>query len=199
MRFASQNLTAGQLNAVVKKLGGEQGALRLLAGELKVVETTETKAPAATLSALKPVNSAIQLDPIAAYDPKGLTTRKGLWVSGDFVSRVRSKAKPVENLGLLSLSSHELTKNAYDREITPGLGENYLFDESELCARIDQMISKQPNGEEGDLLNNGYWNLFYVAGCVVSVYWYSDVRRWNVCTWKLDGYWDAGSRAFSRN
>ena len=38
MEFASANLTAGQLNAIVKKLGGEEGALRLLRGELVVSE-----------------------------------------------------------------------------------------------------------------------------------------------------------------
>lgn len=36
MDFASQNLTAGQLNAIVKKLGGEEGALRFLRDELTV-------------------------------------------------------------------------------------------------------------------------------------------------------------------
>ena len=34
MDFASQNLTAGQLNAIVKNLGGEEGALKFLRGEL---------------------------------------------------------------------------------------------------------------------------------------------------------------------
>jgi hypothetical protein len=36
MEFASQNLTAGQLNAIVKKLGGEDEARRFLRGELVV-------------------------------------------------------------------------------------------------------------------------------------------------------------------
>lgn len=35
--FASSNLTAGQLNAIVKNLGGEEGALRFLRGEMEVV------------------------------------------------------------------------------------------------------------------------------------------------------------------
>src|SRR5271165_6658657 len=39
MDFASANLTAGQLNAIVKKLGGEAGVQRLLCGEATVVET----------------------------------------------------------------------------------------------------------------------------------------------------------------
>ncbi len=36
MAFASENLTFGQMNAIVKKLGGEEGALRFLRGELLV-------------------------------------------------------------------------------------------------------------------------------------------------------------------
>jgi hypothetical protein len=36
--FASQNLTAGQLNAIVKKLGGEEGALEFLRGNSEVVK-----------------------------------------------------------------------------------------------------------------------------------------------------------------
>ena len=36
MDFASQNLTVGQVNAIVKNLGGEDGALKFLRGELVV-------------------------------------------------------------------------------------------------------------------------------------------------------------------
>lgn len=38
MEFASKDLTAGQLNAMVKKLGGPEQALKLLRGELAVAE-----------------------------------------------------------------------------------------------------------------------------------------------------------------
>ncbi len=37
-RFASADLTAGQLNAIVKKLGGHESALKFLRGELVVLE-----------------------------------------------------------------------------------------------------------------------------------------------------------------
>lgn len=37
-KFASKDLTVGQLNAIVKKLGGYEGALRFLRGELTVAE-----------------------------------------------------------------------------------------------------------------------------------------------------------------
>ncbi len=45
MGFASQNLTAGQLNAIVKKLGGEQDALRFLRGELVVSAAKPVEMP----------------------------------------------------------------------------------------------------------------------------------------------------------
>ncbi|MCX6716321.1 MAG: hypothetical protein NTV72_00105 [Candidatus Taylorbacteria bacterium] len=38
--FASADLTAGQLNAIVKKLGGHDGAIKLLQGKLSVSEPT---------------------------------------------------------------------------------------------------------------------------------------------------------------
>ena len=38
--FASSDLTAGQLNAIVKKLGGHDAAMRFLRGELTVSERT---------------------------------------------------------------------------------------------------------------------------------------------------------------
>lgn len=40
--FASASLTAGQLNAIVKKLGGHDRALRFLRGELQVCEPTRS-------------------------------------------------------------------------------------------------------------------------------------------------------------
>jgi hypothetical protein len=41
--FVSQNLTAGQLNAIVKMLGGEDGAMRFLRGELVVREPSSAE------------------------------------------------------------------------------------------------------------------------------------------------------------
>jgi len=39
--FASADLTVGQLNAIVKKLGGHEGALRFLRGETLIAETVK--------------------------------------------------------------------------------------------------------------------------------------------------------------
>jgi len=149
------------------------------------------------------VNASVQLDAIAAYDPMGFKTRKGLWVSNDFQSRVGSKAKPVKKLSAITLTSGDLLRYADDKEIKadPVMPANHVFEsESEFVAYLDQMIQMQLNGEKGDLLNNGYWNIFYVADCVVLVRWDSHSREWNVDTWNLDeAYWYAGYRVFGCN
>lgn len=151
---------------------------------------------------LKLVNAGIELGAVESHDPQAFyQTRKGLYVWPEFKSRVLSSAKPVSNLSALSLNSYELTENMYDKDIKAELPAGHVFeDPSELCARIEQMISKQPNGEEGDLLNNGYANLFDLPGYVVDVHWDGDYREWYVYAWELDDdRWHAGCRVFSRN
>lgn len=189
MKYGELNL--GQIEAVVNKLGGMDGVKQFLAGTVEVV----------VKSVLALVNNCVQFAAVDTHDPQAFyQARAGLWVSDEFRSRILSKAKPVKKLMAAVGKSYDLTQNVYDREITPSLPKDYVFDESEVCARITTMIQKQPNGEEGDLLNNGYANLFYVAGCVVYVYWNADSRKWNVYAWRLDDVcWRADFRVFSRN
>lgn len=201
--LASGNLSNDALKEGIEVLnlfGGDNGPAWI--AYLKKVRKAglPDQPPAAKPSVLVPVNT-IELGIVETHDPDSFyRERSGLWVSDEFRRLVVTKAKRLENLDPAALRSYDLAKNAYDREITPELGENYIFDESELCARIAQMISKQPNGEAGDLLVNGYANLFYVAGCVVNVLWDADYRKWNVYAWGLDDdTWVAGDRAFSSN
>lgn len=42
MAFAAEDLTMGQMNAIVKKLGGKEGALRFLRGETSIAPTFPT-------------------------------------------------------------------------------------------------------------------------------------------------------------
>ncbi len=162
-----------------------------------------TQSQADKPSLLTPVNARIQIDAITSYNPKEFKTREGLEVSNDFQSRVGRKAKSVKNLGAITLTSADLVRSAYDTEIKADLlmPANLVFQSnSEFVACLDQMIQKQSNGEEGNLLKNGYWNIFYVADCVVLVYWNSHRRLWVVNTWMVDvSNWHAGNRAFGRN
>lgn len=153
-------------------------------------------------SVLELVDGNIQLGAVASSDPQAFfKTRAGLWVSDEFERWILPKAKPA-NLSAVSFSSYKLKQGAHDREIIPGLPATYVFDESELCARIEQMIAKQPNGASGDLLTSGYENMFYAADRVVLVYWSVGdwSSSWYIVAWSLgDHYWGAGCRVFSRN
>lgn len=110
---------------------------------------------------------------------------KNLWVSSSFTERFGSKdIKPAKTV----LSFMKLEKLMTDTEIKAMVGESTPED-------VAAFIKNPPEGTD-----DGYWNIFYVAGCVVLVYWLSDYREWYVDTWNLDGgYWLAGDRVFSRN
>ena len=157
--------------------------------------------PFAFESVLALVNGNVQFNAVDTHDPQTFfQTRTGLWVSDEFRSWILSKAKPVKKLAAAVGKSYDLTQDAYNREITPWLPKGYALDESGACARIATMIQKQPNGGAGDLLNNGYSNLFYVAGYVVYVIWRAIRREWHIHTWRRgDDRWPVSSRVFSRN
>lgn len=126
--------------------------------------------------------------------------RDGLYVWDEFRNRVGKYAKQVQSLPLAIGKSYDLQKNSYDRQITDELPQGYEWDPSELCARLAQMIEKQWGGTAGELLNNGYANLFCVPGFVVDVSWYAGGGGWGVYAYRLGGgRWRAGYRVFVRN
>lgn len=113
-----------------------------------------------------------------------IETRKGLWVSSSFTEKFGNKdiipAKTVPPFKTFK-------KSMIDTEIKEelGIGDSTLED-------IAAFLENPPEGTDND-----YWNIFYVAGCVVNVHWNSDDRQWHVYAWKLDGnYWRADHRAF---
>ena len=123
------------------------------------------------------------------------TTRPGLYLYND-MQRVLKGARVVQSAGAVVLRSFDLTQDAYDRDIKAELPEHH---EVELW-QVANLIEAQMKGEDGPLLTNGYANIFYVAGCAVSVHWSAGYRKWRVRGWRLDdGGWRAGFRVFSRN
>jgi hypothetical protein len=196
--FASKDLTAGQLNAIVKKLGGENIVRGILADRMKFAITVTS-----VLVPLDPVT----IGPINSHNPNEFfTTREGLWISDQAKNRFLSVVDYKVDLDKeTTLQSYALTESANDATIRENLPENHVFGADELCAILAHFIESQPNGKEGNLLANGYANLFYVKGkddqvCVVHVDWYSGGREWYVLAWSLDDCtWDAEYRVFSRN
>lgn len=132
-------------------------------------------------------------------------TREGLWVSDGFTSRVLVKQPTTMSYcGLDGATSHTLARSMADQqtidEMLGGMDEvrSHAFTLDQIAAKIDI----QPNGEDGELLNNGYANIFYVLvdGVLFAVYvsWDSDNRKWRVRGWHLGEYgkWYAGDRVF---
>ncbi len=138
--------------------------------------------------------------------PEYFVTRDSLWVSSEFTSRILSAHnKSTEKRGLEGMSHFDLPKNMYDKDII----KEYLGGEEETRKhaftpdQVADQIDKQKDGGEGELLNNGYANIFYVIGkgevlFAVYVDWDRDGHRWGVSAYGLDvdGSWLAGYRLF---
>ena len=101
-----------------------------------------------------------------------------------------------------TLYGRQLNQNSVDGPILAELGGQEKAETS--LNEIYAMMESQPNGESGDLLNNGWANIFYVMDIsgtlrAVSVYWNDD--GWHVYASSVEGpgEWNAGGRVFSRN
>ncbi len=132
--------------------------------------------------------------------------RKGLYVWDGFINNILSVAKEMEKVSARECTSHNLVKASNDAEIRDELPESHVWeDASEFCGHLAGMIDCQPKGKEGNLLSNGYANLFYVRGknvevFAVYVFWYDDVRDWSLNAYLLDAdRWSADLCAFSCN
>lgn len=110
------------------------------------------------------------------------------------------------SIGYVSSNFLTFVPNNFEKGIIPGFKtlERNMSDseiKSELGAEectLGDVVAFLDNPPEGT--KDGYWNIFYVAGCVVDVHWRSGNREWGVVAWKLDGdYWGAGNRACGRN
>ncbi len=104
-----------------------------------------------------------------------------------------------------SLRQTQLSKNMYDSEILTELGHPKPFSLLEFTAILSHLLMKQPEGEEGKLLVNGYATIFYVEledGRVVAVYagWRAGARAWSLRAFAFGaGFWYGGDRVFSRS
>lgn len=148
---------------------------------------------------LEPVESKVSVEVTATIDPKEFfKNREGLYVWSDFNERVIEKASPVKEGTKFELSSFKLLESSSDETIESELPKEHIFSESDVCAIIAELISKQPKGEEGALLNTGYFNIFYTPTFVVSVVWYSGVSGWFGRAWQRGGIdWVSYCRVFS--
>lgn len=116
-----------------------------------------------------------------------LTTDKGIWFSTTFTDKFGSvDVKPSKKVPSFKTLPRYMTDSEIRREF--GAHECTLED-------IAAFVTNPPEGTD-----DGNWNIFYVAGYVVRVYWDAGIQRWCVVAWELGGgAWSAGYRVFSRN
>lgn len=140
----------------------------------------------------------VELSIETSPDPKEFfQDSKGLYVWNSFKNDIAAKAEPMKDLKC-RVKSFDLQKTANDTEIEAELPEKHLFSESDVCAILADLISRQPTGVDGPLLKNGNWNLFYTGAFVVSVFWGAFGGGWDVGAWVRDDYrWNGGRRVFS--
>lgn len=138
-------------------------------------------------------------------------TRKGLRVSNEFNRRVLAR-QPVSILyrGCEGMTSFVLPRLMSDHEIINEFlgGIDEVFTHGITLDQIAEKIDLQPNGKDGELLNNGQTNIFFYVSVIpkvyfeshfaVSVKWDSGRHEWWVCDWPLNwfGGWGSGSRGF---
>ena len=201
MQWIIQNWTSGELNALMKKLG-EENARRIVAGTAKF--TIEQVAVVEKKSVLRLLAGFVLPEQVGNFNPQQFfRTRSGLCVWDGFKDLVLKFAKPVSGVVATTIRKHELVKPANDSQIRSGLPEGHVFQVDELCSHLAGMIQRQSNGGAGELLNNGYVNLFYVQVgsevVVVRVYWNAVYREWGVSADHQlgDGQWRAGGQVFS--
>ncbi len=126
-----------------------------------------------------------------------------LWFGDNFKNWVLPGIQSTISSFNLSLKQTKLTKAMLDSEILSELGDPKPFTPSEFAAIIRELISKQPQGEDGPLLTNGYANIFYVKlederVVAVCADWHFYYRLWSLNANDLDGRrWHGGHCVFS--
>jgi hypothetical protein len=195
----------GQIEALINKVGGEEGMRGILAGKLKVVPVSKKPAGQAKKRGTLVRDgsfSAVKL--LRKFDPREFyRTRDGLLIWNDFKTEIVGVAGLVAaGVGFKQTNFWKLVKNTSGQGMIAERPED-VWTATDFCAWLSVKLTTQPNGEIGDLLNTGWANLFLVEGVnkavfVVDVRWDSGDRRWDVNAWGLGCEWAASRRFFSK-
>jgi hypothetical protein len=115
---------------------------------------------------------------------------------------LKGKGKVEKPFGGSTLCSRKLLRNSKDGPILKELGGDNRAETT--IIEVFSLMEKQPKGEDGILLTNGWANIFYVKDLAlvlrtVIVDWFDD--GWDVEAHSVEypDRWDGGSQVFSRN
>lgn len=185
--FSSSDLTAGQLNAIVKKLGGRDGALKFLRDDVIIKASNLLRVAEVAVSA---TNRFVASDHIKAANVG--------WMSDNFKRLFLNKVE--ENIPDAELVVSELKKASLDAPIMTELGERKKI----ALAHFFELLEKQSKGQAGLLLTNGYAIIGYIQDeeenfWAVNAHWRSDYRYWDVYAISVGclDEWNAGRQVLS--
>lgn len=118
------------------------------------------------------------------------------WILSGEIVYVERKGKLIKN---------DFPNSMTDEEIIRKFKIRPYDSKSDVLSEIRDLILKQPNGEKGELLTDGFANIFYVKlknGDTVAVgaFWRSVAREWLLPALRLGVFvWAGGDRVFSRS
>jgi hypothetical protein len=176
MKYGELNL--GQIEAIVNKLGGMDGVQRFLAGTSEVIAKGLFERLATTIAI--PTVASFTSSGFFIIDTSKKATVKISRLGDNFKKHFLPKVEKNE-VAAEDLAINKLLEYAYDPAIITALGG-----EAKVEITLGQFFSafaKQPNGEAGPLLTNGYANVGYIR----------DIEG---VLWAVDGFWDGGGWDF---
>jgi len=138
--FASANLTAGQLNAIVKKLGGYEGAMRFLRDELKLALPTFLLWKAVSIGVHK--NLGVLIEALKKF-------RVSDWALDILGKPAFTLAQTAESIDLCSATVKELTgkSSATTAEIFDAIKRIGDLCPAEIGPALREQYLDQPNWE----------------------------------------------------
>jgi hypothetical protein len=195
-------LTLGQVEAIVNKLGGMDGVKGFLSGALVVTKVVVNKllefVGTVSVSAAEKFVTAdhFKIDTSASAEVKigCLGHEFHSW----FLGKTEEPSDETE------LQYQRLCRRSLDQPILDELGNAA----ETTLSMIWELLKLQPNGESGSPLTNANANIFYVRDAngvlrAVSVYWHHGCGGWGVDAFSIEypfGWgWHSDIRVFSRN
>ncbi len=195
------NLTLGQIEAGINKIGGEDAFMRLLAGELNVVPAKPSDPK--KLLELVTTTSVAAIESFKSADNFKVDTKKAatrIYYLGDnFKKHFGRKEEGASEA--TEIKVHKLLEGSLDAPII-----TELADKCEITlGQFFSLLSKQGKGESGPLLTNGWANIAYIRDdegnlWAVDACWYAAYGGWYVEARSVEypRRWDDGYQVLSR-
>lgn len=165
------NVTLGQIEALINKLGGEEGIKRFLAGTVEVVWKKLLEQVGSLV--MPAVEKGFRAKDHFVRDTSATAKVKISGWGGNFEKLFLNKVEQGE-VAAETLKVSRLLEDAFDPAIVTDLGGEAKVEIT--LGQFFAAFAKQPNGEEGILLTNGYANV-------------ADVRDDEGVLWAVSGGW----------